>query len=540
MSSSRRPRLGIIGCGSSGLVTLKIALELLPDWEVVAFEASDSVTGCWGNPYQGFASTSTRYTTQFACYPKFTANVVDGGSDDKPEFFCNGEYGDYLNEFADHFKLRDHVRLRHRVARLVRHSAWTIEFEVPENTLEQVDAVVICTGLAHHQPKLLQTPIRQLGGNALNQAIDQQQIRKQKIVVVGGGESAVDFANRLAQTELENKVFLSLHSGVRVSPRYHPVRGVPSDFLRNRLMLSAHPDVRNMLGQIFVRARIRYEHTFREWYKSRTPEKLINDDVYQRKQAWALRLTEAAKDDLFNMFHNKSDDFLEAVGDQRIQIIGPPIDGTYCQFHQFQQVEQPGDDGTEVGILDVQPDLLVPAIGFESRLATLVSPTVNLKEFYLGCIHEKHSDLFLVGFARPIIGNIPTMSEMQGQLICRILSGQVARPEAIVQRNQEDRNEIGRRHHWLDQSKVYPVEMFPYCDQLARMMKMRPIPAWWKSPLAWIRGWLQPAATLQYFPDNSAAGKFTRKCPIYMPWSLIVLILLIKPFDWVYRWFRPK
>jgi cation diffusion facilitator CzcD-associated flavoprotein CzcO len=68
-------RLAIIGCGSSGLITLKYALDELRDWEITAYEASSNITGCWGNPPTGFVSTSTKYTTQFACYPLYDANV---------------------------------------------------------------------------------------------------------------------------------------------------------------------------------------------------------------------------------------------------------------------------------------------------------------------------------------------------------------------------------------------------------------------------------------------------------------------------------
>jgi cation diffusion facilitator CzcD-associated flavoprotein CzcO len=55
----RSRRLAIVGGGSSGLVTLKHALDALPDWEIVCFEKSATTTGCWGDPYPGFVSTST-------------------------------------------------------------------------------------------------------------------------------------------------------------------------------------------------------------------------------------------------------------------------------------------------------------------------------------------------------------------------------------------------------------------------------------------------------------------------------------------------
>ena len=102
-SHSNRKRLAIIGCGSSGLITLKYALEFLPEWEVICFEQSDSITGCWGNPYPGFVSTSTKYTTQFACFPICGATMSAEGAQSREEFFQNDEYGQYLTAFARQF-----------------------------------------------------------------------------------------------------------------------------------------------------------------------------------------------------------------------------------------------------------------------------------------------------------------------------------------------------------------------------------------------------------------------------------------------------
>ena len=93
-------RLAIIGCGSSGLISLKTAIKTLPKWHIVCFEKSDQISGCWGNPYPGFVSTSTKYTTQFACYPEYDATVKSDGGQSRDEFYCGGEYGEYLNRFA--------------------------------------------------------------------------------------------------------------------------------------------------------------------------------------------------------------------------------------------------------------------------------------------------------------------------------------------------------------------------------------------------------------------------------------------------------
>ena len=116
-----KKKLAIIGCGSSGLITLKYALEELSDWQVVAYEATSCITGCWGRQPSGFVSTSTKYTTQFACYPLYdarvhrnlSANVQTGRY---PDFFCDGQYGVYLEEFAAKFGLMPHISLRTSVS----------------------------------------------------------------------------------------------------------------------------------------------------------------------------------------------------------------------------------------------------------------------------------------------------------------------------------------------------------------------------------------------------------------------------------------
>ena len=89
-------RLAIIGAGSAGLITLHNALRRLPDWEIQAFEKGDNVRGAWGNPYPGFISTSTKYTTQFSAFRKYDCTAGENYED----FFRDDEYGNYLDEFA--------------------------------------------------------------------------------------------------------------------------------------------------------------------------------------------------------------------------------------------------------------------------------------------------------------------------------------------------------------------------------------------------------------------------------------------------------
>jgi dimethylaniline monooxygenase (N-oxide forming) len=535
-----RRRLAIIGCGSSGLICLKTALAELPDWEVVCFEKSGRITGCWGNPYPGFVSTSTKYTTQFGCFPERDAAVESDAGRSRAEFYREAEYGDYLSRFAESFALHPHIKLHHQVERLARAAegtGWSITYRPTlaadscADSTERFDAVVICTGLAA-QIKEIESAIPTLALGKLNATQGIANIRNQRIVVFGGGESAVDFATRLSQPELGNQVYLSLRTGVRVSPRYHPIRGVPSDFLRNRLMLSIHPSLRNWIGQRFVEARILHEERFEKWFphaaRKNATGRPDEEEFHSARKEWSYKLTKAAKDELFNMFHNKSDEFLDCVAKGSITIIGPPVDTSMERFYGFDSEET----------VNVHPTSILPAIGYRSTLSAIASEPLALPDFYLGCCHAVYSDLFLIGFARPIIGNIPTISEMQAAYVCGLIGCKYVRPAAIAELTARDQQKISQRFSKLDLSAVYPVEMFSYCDRLARHMHTYPSLKRAGSLRAWCRIQLSPATTMHYQYHDPQIRRFCERAPVYMPGLFILFLLLLKPLDGAYRAMR--
>lgn len=518
-------RLAIIGAGSSGLISLKYAIDGLPGWQIKCFGASDDIIGAWGYPYDGFVSTSTKYTTQFSCFPQFDASVCPDRGASRGEFFRNGEYGEYLHRFAKHFDLKRHISHNYRVTAIRRPAAedgWEVTYTAPdgsEATTERFDAVIVCTGLVA-EPRSLgdEAKMADLRRVCSNEGL--AEIVGKTVVVVGGGEMAADFANRLSQPGLDNRVYISLRSGIRVSPRYHPIRGVPSDFLRNRLLLSIHEDIRNWIGQRFVAARIHYQEWF-EWLfpHANSPGAHTDEGVYAERKRWAKKLNARVKHGLFDMFHNKSDDFLTAIAEKRLGVVGPPTDTSLTTFEGF--------DGEAAQ--EINPDVVVPAVGFRCRLGELLGDETTVRDFYLGCQHSRYSDLFLVGFARPVIGNIPSMSEIQARYVIESISGRLQRPRDIAERHARDVETRKNRFGGVDTRLIYPVEMFPFCDRLAKAMNVRssPLKNWWTQ-------WTAPATTLDYECFAAERSDCPRP-PTYLPLSLVLLLAAIKPFDWAYR-----
>lgn len=504
-------RLAIIGAGSAGLITLHNALRRLPGWEIQVYEKGDNVRGAWGNPYPGFISTSTKYTTQFSAFRKYDCTAGENYED----FFRDDEYGNYLDEFAEKHDLLRHIALNTEVTKITRSAdQWLVSHG---DTQEAFDAVVVATGL-HERPRQVDLDIP-----TIRSVQEREKVRDSTVIVMGGGESAADTANRLALPDRNNTVYLSLRSGIRVSPRYHPIRGVPSDFLRNRLLLSIHPDIRNAIGQKFVETRIRNRELFERLFPGRDKRLAASDPVEARKRHWDFLLTKTAKDKLFNTFHNKSDGFLDAIGEGRIQIIGPPIEGETNRFQNFEKTET----------LTIEADYLVPQLGYTNGLSDLFKEDIHLRDFYLGCQHTGYDNLFLVGFARPIIGNIPTISEQVAKYVTATLAGNVPRPENIAARQSEDLAYMSERFAHIDIDTVYPVEMFPYCDRLATLTGTHPT----RKKLGfkkWLKIQLTPATTMQYMDDDFDPAELEAE-KIYTPPVLNILLAIIRLFDYLTR-----
>jgi hypothetical protein len=507
-------KIAVIGAGCSGLVTLKYLLDAFPAEDVICFEKGYSVRGVWGDQRADFVSTSTKYTTQFSCFRKWNSDVSP--ERDYTEFYRGSEFGDYLEAFAEHFGLKDRIRFGVEAKHLAREDdGWSLR--VSHNGREetfQFDAVFICTGLANQKVPLVSSKIPVTD--------NPEGIQNKTVVVVGGGESAADVANHLAKAEYNNKVYLSLRSGIRVSPRYHPIRGVPSDFLRNRLLISFDKGARNWVGERFVTFRIRYDRLLAKWFPHQRAGKNASGQARALRRDWDLKLKARAKGGLFNVFHNKSDDFLDAVAEKRLQIIGPPTDETWTEFSDFEQTST----------LQLTPHLLVFSTGYHSRLPDLSGGLIHLRDFYLGCIHTDLPNLFLVGFARPIIGNIPSISEIQARYAVGVLAGMYKLPADMKSRHEKAWKQLRAEYSAIDTNNVYPVEHIPYTDILAKEMGILPTLANLKSLGLWMKILLAPANTVHYV-DEYFDKQAVQREKIYTPALILALMIFLTPLSWL-------
>lgn len=511
-------KIAVIGAGCSGLVTLKYLLDSFPTNDVICFEKSHSIRGCWGNQRPDFISTSTKYTTQFSCFRKWTSDV----SPEKnfSEFYRGSEFGNYLEDFAEHFNLRKNIRLSVELKHLEWiNNCWSLKLnENGKEEIQKFDAVFLCTGLVNQKVPF--------SSSSIPMTENFEGIRNKTVVVAGGGESAADVANYLAKPEHHNKVYLSLRSGIRVSPRYHPIKGVPSDFLRNRLLLSFDKRIRNWVGERFVTFRIRFNKLLEKWFPHQQSTNQ-NEQTQALRRQWDLKLKERSKGNLFNVFHNKSDNFLDAVAEKRLQIIGPATNEGWNEYFDFDQTTT----------LQLSPDVLVWSTGYRSHLKDFSNGVIQLKDFYQGCVHTDKHNLFLIGFARPIIGNIPSISEIQAQYTVGLLARKYKLPKNIKEIQTKAWDSLCADYGTINTENVYPVEQFPYSDILARGMGTMPTLTNVKSLKTWINIMLTPASTVHYLDEYFDKALIDNQ-KIHTPFILIAVMSLARVVGYPFRLFK--
>jgi hypothetical protein len=221
------PSVCVIGAGLSGLVSIKALGDLgVPH---TCLEASDDVGGNWY--FRNPNGRSSAYRSLHIDTSKTAVSFADFPMDDRyPDFPHHTEIHRFLREYCDRFALRDRIRFQTRVQRAERlpGGGWRI---VTDDVGEQrFDALLVCNG--HHWDPSYPSFPGEFGGATLHSHhyIDPSEpldLRDQRVLVVGIGNSGVDIVSELSRKGVAERVFLSTRSGAWVIPKY--IFGRPID-----------------------------------------------------------------------------------------------------------------------------------------------------------------------------------------------------------------------------------------------------------------------------------------------------------------------
>lgn len=406
----------VVGAGPAGLVSTKtLALARL---EVDCFEQSSEIGGHWviDNPngrsaaYRSLETNTTRRMSRFRDYEMPA---------EWPDFPSHARVREWFESYVDRFDFR--ARIRHRCevisARPLEPSGWRVEVrEANGQTSERrYDALVACSG-NYGYPRRPDVP-----GDFDGEQMHAQQyrdphtpipVRGKRIVVVGIGNTGCELACEIAQAGAET-VFLSARSGTWILPKrvdgrpaaesapmMHPCDPVPG-------VLRALPDA------------------WRQRLFARVGDRMLRKMLRARMRRFERLGLPPAPERPLDKRPTLCDPLLDALESGAVV--------ARAGIERFEGKEVVFRDGSRE-----RADLVLYATGYHLRYPYLPSDLVDTRDddltLFLGTLHPRRHDLFIVGVSRPS-GAFWPIAEVQADFAAALLTGRYALPsQALIDR----------------------------------------------------------------------------------------------------------
>lgn len=437
-------QVAVIGAGIAGLVTIKSCLE--EEIEVTAFEKSDYIGGNWKFKEQGvsvFRNTelsSSKYITGFSDFPI---------PDHYPHFLKHEQYLEYLLDYARHFDLKRHIKFGISVDSLKRRKdKWLLVATKDGISQEyEFDAVAVCTGL-NEEPNLPKFPnIEQFKGQLIHSSFykDNTPYKDKSVVVVGGGESGGDQVNEISQ--VAKSVTLSLRRGVFIMPKLDKRMTLPGDYFHHRGTYHYPPVLYERIETVIQR---------------------LFSFINRKQKSWQIRrkLIQLSGGSYHQQFITKSDTFMEALAKPNVSL--------KPQLKEFDSDGVIFSDGSKV-----QADAVVFSSGFNVYFPFLPidSKDWDWRKLYKKMFHPELLDLGFIGFARPNIGSMPPIMEMQSRYFAGVVSGRLQLPkpaqmQSIIEQDAKD----SRKFKPLVSDRITGIVSYvPYMYELSELIGCRPV-----------------------------------------------------------------
>ena len=427
-------KVAVVGAGWSGIYAVKWLSRAGLD--VTCFEASDSVGGIWnyrpdrpGGVFEATRVTSSKHFLHPSDYP-LPASF--------PEFPHRSQVLEHLQCYVDHFGIRKLFRLNTKVLAVEKaENRWRVlsrDFDGRELE-ENFDAVVVSSG-PHQNPNIDYTvhPLyRHFKGRLLHshEYKRSSDVRSgETVLIVGTGESAADIVAECVQAGA--KLHWAAHGGQWFADRNmgpYPADHITTQGTRvfaGRFGFFEYLVRRFVTGAFVNLAWGRAGHGIAEW---------LPNAPY------------------LHQFLNKSRDGLLEIYKGNVVARRAPV-------------RIMGNDVYFKG--DVNPlrvDTIILATGFRPTFPFLSEPPKSLFKLVF---HPETPTLAFVGFARPIVGSIPSLSELQARWIAKVWSGETTIPGTQVRFTETHLDSQHHRKQIRDSSELgLIVDQEIYATELA-------------------------------------------------------------------------
>lgn len=486
----------VIGAGPSGLTTIKQLRD--EEHEVLCFERAADIGGIWyrhdddADEMKVYDDLILTISMRMMC---FSDLMVRGR-----RFANRRGYLEYLQAYADKFRLRDHIKFGTTVDGIQKvGDAWVVRVTSRgESSEHRFDAVAVCSG-PFSKPQLDVPQIDKFKGEVTHSSRyrNNAKYRGKRVLVVGLAESGADILREIS--DVADSCTLSIRQRSMLLPRlvggkystdemtfragHHemyvrsnevpfPMSAIFEDDkigraqfceaarLHGALLLAsrtiaraAQPPERegaaqeaNNLGEPMLphKLDLQTEHTqqhldfINEW----------NRKAHHDQGNYALKVI-ACKNVSFvpNIVNGKivvNDSGIEDVRDRTVCF----KDGSVGEF-----------------------DAIVLCTGFKrdfSGLGDIQVPENNVRNLYKHAFHPEHGGrLALIGHVRPYFGGIPLCSEMQARYFAQLCSGKLKLPPDVNERIKAER---AWEETWTEFSPSH-TEAIPsqalFCDAIA-------------------------------------------------------------------------
>ncbi|KAK7506947.1 hypothetical protein BaRGS_00001798 [Batillaria attramentaria] len=441
--------VAVIGGGCSGLTAIKCCVN--EGLEPVCFERTDEVGGLWHytdhvRNRQACVMRSTVINTskEMMCFSDYPIPK------EYPNYMHNSQVLQYFKDYAEHFKLYDHIQYNAEVVKVQRAAdflntgRWDLhvrDHKSGEERTETFDAVLVCTGYHAEKNEPTFPGLSDFKGRVLHshEYREPSEYFGKRILVVGIGSSGADIATELSRC---GQVFLSTRRGAWVFKRL--AAGMPGDIVRTtRLNLA----MSRLLPTSFVHNSLK---------------KLVNSqldhDLYGLTPTYPPFMQHPTiNDDLGNRI---------ACGSVKVKADVKKFTPTGVEFV----------DGT----VEENIDEVLLATGYNFGLPFIDKKVADVKNnrlpFYLYMFPPdlEHKTLAVIGFVQPLGGLMPT-AELQCRLATRVFKGEVKLPSASeMWKDIRTKENAMAQRCWKSQRHTVQVAWIPFMDELAELNGCKP------------------------------------------------------------------
>lgn len=443
----------IIGAGPAGLIALKELLEAGVD--AIVLEASSSLGGVFAAAriYDGALLTTSSNIVSYGCWPAPHPEV--------PVMWAAQEYIEYLNGFVAAHNLARHIRYETRVTEvLMSEVGVVITAKTGDMTAQQLaaDHVVVCSGLSSHKPEVgtILPDATAFGGTIIHSSLlrSSAELEGKRVLIVGAGESGSDIC--LLAARVATKAALSMRRGPGyIIPRY--VFGLPSDVdtcrayhsLPRWLLLSRWHGVKVWIEELCL---------------TRSDDRAVLDA--------AAAMNKQRGRGPFERFGCKNTSIAEAVLRHGLAL-HPGIRALERDGAVFA-------DGSRFAC-----DVIVVCTGYRTQFPFLETTHPELaaaltdvrSALYKRVFHpDWGTRISFCGFARPGLGAIPPIAELQARYVAAAITGAATLPTALEMRSVIVRDAALERSTFPDDATRVAAltDYAPMMDALAGLLGVRP------------------------------------------------------------------